>query len=91
MVCAHEPDEAGNNLQVLLMHGRQRAVFEINIPLQELRAVVPPMLLHVHDTLFTGMVRKTLDSVLEALSVCPWPSRPPIDTARSAGDPLDGI
>ena len=91
MVCAHEPDEAGNNLQVLLMHGRQRAVFEINIPLQELRAVVPPMLLHVHDTLFTGMVRKTLDSVLEALPVCPWPSRPPIDTGRSAGDPFDGI
>ena len=70
----------------------QRAVFEINTNMDDVRAVIPPMLLHVHDVLYTGLVRKAADGVVEALPQCVWPSRPQDKEgdARRAGDALDG-
>ena len=91
LVCAHEPDEAGNNLQVVMLHRTQRAVFEISTHIDDVRAVVPPLLLHVHDTLYTGLVRKTQDCVIESLPVYLWPNRPQRTTPRLPGAALDGM
>jgi hypothetical protein len=91
-VCA---DEAGNNVQVVMLHRTQRAVFEIATHMDEIRSVIPPLLLHIHDTLYTGMVRKAQDCVIGALPVSLWPKRPHAEDgssggARNIGDSLDG-
>lgn len=73
-------------------HDAQRAVFEINTNMDDVRAVIPPMLLHVHDTLYTGLVRKAADGVIEELPKSLWPTRPHDEEreTRRAGDALDG-
>jgi len=73
-------------------HDAQRAVFEINTNMDDVRAVIPPMLLHVHDTLYTGLVRKAADGVIEELPQSLWPTRPNDEAreTRRAGDALDG-
>ena len=75
-------------------HVTQRAVFEINTNMDDIRAVIPPMLLHVHDTLYTGLVRKAADGVIEELPQSLWPTRPQDEAreleTRRAGDALDG-
>jgi len=78
-----------------MLHRSQRAVFEINTHMQDVCTVIPPLLLHIHDTLFTGLVRKAQDGVVEALPVCVWPDRPRAENNSSAsgrrkGDSLDG-
>ena len=88
-------DEAGNNLQVVMMHRTQRAVFEIDTSIEDVRSVIPGLLLHVHDTLYTGLVRRAQDAVVQALPVCSWPSRPQAEeqcgaSARRAGETLEG-
>lgn len=95
VICCVLADEAGNNLQVVMMHRTQRAVFEIDTPIEDVLSVIPGLLLHVHDTLYTGLVRRAQDAVVEALPVCPWPRRPAADDAagpgvRRAGDSLEG-
>jgi hypothetical protein len=46
-------DEAGNNVQVVMMHRTQRAVFEIDTSIKDVRSVIPGLPLHVHDTLYS--------------------------------------
>ncbi len=66
-------------------------MFEISTQLDDVRAVIPAALLHIHDTLFTGLVRKAQDAVTAALPLSLWPQRPhDADSARLPGQSLEG-
>ena len=66
-------------------------VFEISTQLDDVRAVIPAALLHIHDTLYTGLVRKAQDAVTAALPLSLWPQRPhDADSARLPGQSLEG-